>query len=328
MKRSKAGIIVLVIGIIILIMAPIFKWVIGPSLVKLPDDINNSSVYEGVMTLYVDPTSMTILPPDMAVKVPLTITRTDQSQPSKSDGSVAVVKETMKAVGPGGKVQLSYTKYFAMDRKKSNNVAYKYADRTRSGYFILLPFNVEKKTYMMWDDDTGKAGPAKFVKVQKMDGDKYKNVDVYVFEAEGSDAMLKPPLPNLPKEITGAEAKKLLGDPNLNLNDDQKYPITYVKSTKATIVADQRTGTIVDLPAYEESYYVDASALGMGKMKIADLKYHQTRANVRSVIDNAAKYYGLLDIAEKWVPLAVLIVGILVILIGILLMVRTKQQEA
>jgi hypothetical protein len=323
MKRSKAALVILIIGIVILILTPVFKWVIGPTLVKIPDNINTTSVYEGTLTLFVDPTTLQVLPPDTPVKIPLAITRKDVSQPSKSNGNVAVVKETVAAVGPAGKTFLSWTKYYAMDRKKSINVSGNNSDTNRQGYFILLPFFLQKKTYQMWDDDTAKLGDAKFVAVKKIDGVKYKGITAYVYKVAGQDPTITPPL-GLPKTISGAEVKSILGNPNFAVTDTQQYPITYIKRTEATIVADQKTGTIVDLPDYNETYYVDASTLGQGNIKIGALHYAQTPENVAQVIDDCAKYHNQIDLATTWIPLIMLILGVVLTVIGAIWFARKK----
>jgi len=315
MKRSKAALVILIIGIVILILTPIFKWVIGPKLVKIPDTINTTSVYEGTLTLYIDPNTLQPLPPELSVKVPLAITRKDVSDTAKGSSSVAVVKETVKAVGPAGKTFISWTKYFAMDRFKSNNVSGHGSDMNRQGYFILLPFNLQKKGYLMWDDDTGKAGEAKFVAVKKMDGVKYKGINCYVFKVAGQDPTINPPL-GLPKTISGAEVKTILADPNFAAVDTQQYPITYIKRTEATLIADQITGTLVALPDYNEIYYVDATALGKGNIKLATLHYAQTPENIQTVIDDAAKFHNQLALANTWIPLIMLILGIVLTLVG------------
>jgi Porin PorA len=315
MKRSKAALVILIIGIVILILTPIFKWVIGPKLVKIPDTINTTNVYEGTLTLYVDPASLQVLPPDTPVKVPLAITRKDVSDTSKGSSGVAVVKETVKAVGPAGKTFISWTKYYSMDRFKSINVSGHGSDMNRQGYFILLPFNLQKKSYQMWDDDTGKLGDAKFVAVKKMDGVKFKGITCYVFKVAGQDPTINPPL-GLPKTISGAEVKSILSNPNFAVTDTQQYPIGYIKRTEATLVADQKTGTIIALPDYNEIYYVDASALGQGNIKIATLHYAQTPENIATVIDDAAKFHNQIDLASTWLPLIMLILGVLLTVVG------------
>lgn len=324
MKRSKAGLVLLIIGLVFLILTPIWKWGIGPSLVKIPDNVNAPSVYEGVLTLHVDPTTLSLLPPEMAVKIPLTITRVDKSDKAKYTGSVAVVEGIADAKGPGGKVFFSYDKFFAMDRHNARNLPGNGSDMDRTGYSLMLPFGTQKKSYPVWDDDTGKAGDIKFVKEETRDGFKNKNVPVYIFESSGTDPTVKPPL-GLPDKLDGAQIKALVaGMPGvgpLNLVDTQEYPIAYLKSTEATAAVEPRTGTFNDVDIKEE-YTVDTSALGIPNIKLATLAYEQTRENVAWNIDNNARNFGMLALAHLWVPLILLILGIVLFVPGLILFLR------
>jgi hypothetical protein len=172
-----------------------------------------------------------------------------------------------------------------------------------------------------------KAGPATFVKVTKVNGIKTKNATAYVFHASGSDPMVNPPL-GLPKSVSGAEIKSILGNPNFAANDTQQYPINYIKKTDATIVVDQKTGAPINLPAYTETYYVDASGLGQANIKLGTLSYKQTPENVAAVLDDAAESYGLLSMVGLWIPLVLLILGVIITVIGAIWLSRKKEPKA
>ncbi|MHB8896873.1 MAG: porin PorA family protein [Candidatus Geothermincolia bacterium] len=335
MKRSKGALVVLIIGLVILVLSPIWKWGIGPMLIKVPDTIDTTSVYDGTLTLYVDPTSLALLPPEMAVVIPLSIARRDLSQPAKSTGSVAVIKETTNAKGPAGKEFINTTHYFAIDRKTSENVPGNGSDTNRKGFYPILPIGAKKITYQLWDQDTGKTGPANFTKTVTREGFKFKNVQCYEYKATGKpDPTVEPPL-GLPKTISGAQIKSLAsGIPGLSptllagLVDTQKYPITYQKQTTATIVAEPRTGSIVQVPLNTEAYFVDASAMGLPSIKLAQVQYRQTPEKVAEVIDESAANWGLLDMVGLWIPLILLIVGVIVAAIGGIWFARKKPGVA
>jgi len=331
MKRSKAALVILIIGLVILILSPVFKWGIGPMLVKVPDTIDTTSVYDGTLTLFVDPTTLTVLPPEMAVVIPLSIERRDLSQPAKSTGSVAIIKETTNAKGPAGKEFINTTHYFALDRKTSENVPGNGSDTNRKGFYPILPIGAKKVTYQLWDQDTGRTGDTVYTKTVTLQGFKYKNVPCYEYKATGkAEPTVEPPL-GLPKTITGAQIKALAsGISGLNpaqlsgLVDTEKYPITYLKQTTATIVAEPRTGSIVQVPLDTETYYVDASAMGLPNIKLARVQYSQTLENVAEVLDESAANWGLLDLAGLWIPLILLIVGVVLTAIGGIWFARKK----
>jgi len=326
-KRSKAGIVFVIIGLVLVLIAPVWKWGIVPTVVKLPDTIDQTLIYEGVLTLNVDPTSMSPLPPGMEVKIPLTITRMDVSDKAKGTNKVAVVKEPAVAKGPGNKDFLSYTKYYAADRKTGKNVSGHNSDTNRTDYSLSLGFHVKKDgSYAIWDDDVGAAGPLEYVTTEKMDGFKYKNIEVLEFKVSGSGKTKSPPL-GMPSKISGAQIKAVLNNPDLpSFKDTDMYPIDYIKATTATLRADQKTGSLFDVVDYKDEYFVDATALGMGKLKLATLQYHQTPENIKQNLDVAAKSYMLLNSVEIYMPLIMLILGIIALVIGLALIIRKKAS--
>lgn len=331
MKRSRAGMIILIIGLVILILSPIWKWAIGPMMVKVPDTIDVTSVYDGVLSLNVDPTSLSLLPPELTVKVPLSIVRRDVSQPSKSSSSVAVIKETTKAVGPRVEPFINTTMYYALDRKTSMNVADHGADANRKGLYPILPIGVKKQTYQMWSDDLGRTGPAKFVKTTKVTGLTTPATECFVFLATGpAEPTINPPL-GLPKSLTGAQIKALAASmPGVNpaslagLSDTAQYPITYMKKTTATLVAEPRTGSIVSVQSNTDEYSIDASALGLGTIKLASIHFEQIAENVAKVMDETAENFALLKMVGLYIPLVLLILGVILTAIGGIWFARKK----
>jgi len=321
MKFSKASIAVIIIGVVLIILAPVWRWAIAPQFIKVPDDLNITSVYEGTLTLYANPQKMTLLPEGQEEIVPLTITRKDTSVPTKSNSNVAVVREQVAAKAPNGDVVISWDRYFAMDRKGGNNVAGNNSDMDRTGYYIMLPMGAGKKTYQIWDDDLKKTGSAVFLKEITLNGKKHKNVKVYVLNVKGAyEKMATPPL-GLPAELPGSQVKQILGNPNLAIPDATMIAIDYYKKTDAELVAEPRTGAFVNIPKYHEEYAVNAALPGQppNYMKLAVLEYKQSSENVSVVIDDTAKYFGLLDLVTLWLPLIFLVVGLILMIVGFFL---------
>jgi hypothetical protein len=326
-KRSKGGIVCVIIGLVLVLIAPVWKWGVVPTVVKIPDTIDQTLIYEGVLTLHVDPASMTPLPPEMAVNIPLTIIRQDISDPAKSSKDVAVIKEPLVAKGPGNADFLSYTKYYALDRKTAKNVPDAGSNVDRKDYSLLLGFFVDKDgSYRLWDDDVAASGPLEYVKTTTMDGLQYKDIEVLEFKGSSEpEKTVSPPL-GLPSKISGAQIKAVLNDPNLPFNDTDMYPIDYLKKTSGVFRVDQKTGSIFDVIKNKEEYYVDATALGMGKLLLGELEYSQTPLNVKENLDIAAKNYMLLDSVEIYFPLIMLILGGIFLLIGIVMIVMKRSS--
>jgi hypothetical protein len=319
LKRSGASIAAIAIGLILVVLAPVWRWAIAPQFIKIPDNIDITSRYEGTLRLFVDPQKMVLYPKGKEVTIPLSITRRDVSQPGKSDSKTAVIKERVEGKDPEGNTMIEWTRYFALDRKSSQNVSGHNSDADRNGYYVMLPMGTDKKTYEMWDEDLMKTGSAKFVKVETRDGEKHKVIKVFVFDAAGApEAMVKPPL-GLPATLPGKTIKVILGNPNIALPDDAMFPIEYYKKTEATLVAEPRTGSFVDIPKYREEYYANAALPGekQNLLALAILDYKQTGINVKAVVDDTAAYFALLDLMAVWLPVIFLVVGLILLLAGI-----------
>jgi len=326
LKRSKASIIVIVIGVIIAVLAPVWKWAIAPAFMKIPDDIEITSVYKGTIKMYADPEKMEFYPEGQQVDVPVAITRRDFSVPEKSDSEAAVIREQLEVVDADGNVFFEWDRYYALNRKNARNLPGHNSDTDRDGWYVMVPMGAEKITYQMWDDDTELTADAKFVKEETRDGNDFKDVAVYVYKAEGDvDRMVEPPM-GLPKQLSGKAIKEVLGDPTLTLADDTMLPIEYYKTGSTSIVVEPRTGSMVELPDYHEEYFVNASLPGQPPemIPIAVLDYKQTAESVAEAVDASAKYFGLLDLVTMWLPLMLLVVGLMLIIVGVLLGVRGR----
>jgi len=325
MKRYRFGIILLIIGVIIVVMAPIWKWAIAPSFLKLPCDIDITPVYEGTLKLYVNQEAMTLLPEGKEKIIPIKITRKEKGVPGISDSNTVIVKESVVTTS-GGTIISKFENYYALDRKTSKNVPSHKSNRNRKGYSILLPVGTKKSTYEMWDDDTETTTKAKFVKELTRDGNKHKRVKLYLFSGKSEATFVKPPI-GLPEKLTGKQIKEIIGKPNLALADNELFPITYLKKINAEFSVEPRTGSIVDVPKYSEVYLVDASTLGMEPIKLASIDYSQTDESVRECIDDSAKYFSMLDIVTLWIPLIFLVIGLLVLLFSSVVYARKPASQ-
>ncbi len=64
-------------------------------------------------------------------------------------------------------------------------------------------------------------------------------------------------------------------------------------------------------------------AVGGGTGQVADLK---TADNVSDLIDEVSQYYGMLDLVEIWIPVILLVVGLIILVIGVALFARKPSE--
>lgn len=322
MKLSKIGIVLLAIGLVVAIMAPVWKWGIAPSFVKLPTDLDRVQTYEGTLVLNVNPSSMAILPPELAIKIPLVITRVLKS--GESTGDVTTVQEIAKGVGPGGKVLIDTERVYAFDRKESNNVPGNGSDMEREGYSLFFPFGTQKTHYDAWDNDLEKIIDAEFVEEKTVSGNKAGDINTYLFEITGKGKSVIPPL-GLPEEVSGKEIKAIINNPALPIDDAAMMPIDYIKTTDIKVCLEPTTGAPANVINYKMEYFVDASAAGMEPLKLATIEYHQTAASSAESVDEIADSISLISLVKNWLPLIFLLVGIAFMLTGLAVGLRKQN---
>jgi len=292
---------------ILVLLALLWRFSIGPLLIRLPDDLSDSSVQSGRMTVLADRVNSGSFPPG---ETKILIENEDVSVPSQSDRRMLVVKErvTVRDKNTGQVLEgLREPTSYVLDRRTCENIPGIIHGINRVGYTIMLPMLSKKKAYQMWDDELRRTITANFVKTDRLDGDRSKGVEVYVYRINGDfEKMVKPP-PGAPEFITGQEAKEMTGNPGLPVADSAETKIEYFKRTSATMYVEPKTGTVVNTASHRDAYYVkNAPGSSPTCMKIAEVAYSTDPTSVKRYIDDGARDRGRIDLDLKWVPIGLL----------------------
>jgi len=168
MRTSK--IVLLVIGVLVLVAAAIWRPVVAPQLTKLPTSLDTTYQFTGIYTGYVNQTTGARLATPQ--NLPLSIVRQFKAMPAQSTSSELVVKDASTVaigpIGPIGPVKSLSVAQYVLDRSTSKNVKSPYAyagvpsnvvDRSGS-YSLGPPPGVDTaQTYPYWVDEIGKPIP-------------------------------------------------------------------------------------------------------------------------------------------------------------------------
>jgi len=162
MRASK--IVLLAIGVIVLVVAAVWKPVVAPQLTKLPTSLDTSYQFAGTYTGYVNLSTGARLaaPQDL----PLTIDRRFKAVPAQSTSSELVVSDASTVtIGPSESPSVAQ---YVLDRSTSKNVknprAYalvpgNVVDRSGS-YSLGPPSGVDTaRSYPYWVDEIGRTTP-------------------------------------------------------------------------------------------------------------------------------------------------------------------------
>lgn len=149
-------------GVVLLVAAGLWLWLAPGQLVKYPDDLDQTALAKGTVTLYAD--QDTGAPVSEPQAVPLTIER--NLKVIQSSGTRAAVQETStEQLGPAAPRRL--LQRFVIDRGTLQNVsspaAYAYTpenvtDRAPA-YSINLPFDTGDGPYAFWKNETATTYP-------------------------------------------------------------------------------------------------------------------------------------------------------------------------
>ena len=128
MRTSK--IVLLVIGVLVLVVAAIWRPVVAPQLTKLPTSLDISYRFAGTYTGYVNQSTGARLAAPQ--NLPLSIDRNLQAVSAQSTSSELVVKDaSATTIGPDQSQQVLQ---YVLDRSTSKNVKSPYA-------YALVPSN-------------------------------------------------------------------------------------------------------------------------------------------------------------------------------------------
>jgi hypothetical protein len=279
MRTSR--IVLLVTGVLVLVVAALWRPVVAPQLTKLPTSLNVSYQLAGTYTGYVNPSTGARLAAPQ--NLPLSIDRTLKAVPAQSTSSELVVKDvSATTIGPDKSSQVLQ---YVLDRSTSKNVKSPYAyalvpsnvvDRSGS-YSLGPPPGVDTaKTYPYWVDETGTTIPMTYANAtQTIDGLAVQqwqtklpatpmvasmvsamhlptSMPFAVFaaqlKAQGMD--LAAGLQALAPSLTAAEKARLAA------LIAQPIPLRYLYASQGKLLVEPATGMIVDMITIVRSYSV------------------------------------------------------------------------
>ena len=165
MRTSR--IVLLVIGVIVLAVAAVWRPVVAPQLTKLPTSLDIKYHFAGTYTGYVNQSTGARLAAPQ--NLPLSIDRVVKAVPAHSTSSELVVNDASAvAIGPGQTPQILQ---YVLDRSTAENVKSPYAyalvpgnvvDRAGSYSLGPPPGADTAKAYPMWVDEIGKTAPIRY----------------------------------------------------------------------------------------------------------------------------------------------------------------------
>ena len=288
---KRASLILAIIGVCVLLIAPIWAYIIVPPQLILPDDVEQSVTYEGEAYM-ANPTDLT----EEMGPYDLEIERTYEGVKTVNDDEVLIIEETAKSMidsplTPDPKVK-TYTLAIERDTYEHLNEDGDQWDYARYGRFTFGP-HPEKKDVEFWLHDINETVTAKYIGTTT-----YEGLDVIEYSMSGS----KPVTKNMDMVQKYAGMAYYYGNGVLNELIYQEESMVYVTEASGVIVYLDRT----------VQYYGDVTFLSSNethRVTFSKMSYGFNEETSDKLIDKATEADEKLELYEFTIPLAFLIGG-------------------
>lgn len=300
--RRLFGVVLVVLGILLLAGGALIKWVAAPALVKIPQDVNRTTIATGQSQVFV-------LTAQAVQQVPVVATRVVKADAKAGTSSVTVFDETLclraatattKADAAGclpptdpGFIQKT-TDRTAVDRKTALPVAdgQRFGtavngnkDIQHDGLGYTFPIDTKKTTYPFFDTVVGKSFPMNYEATEKIDG-----LDLYRF-------------------------RQTVPESDIKIND--LLPGRY--SNVRIVWVQPTTGVIVKgSEQILQKFAATGQTAFSGTLVFDD-------ATVKSQADYANDLWRKVKIVRIWAPIGVATLGLILLIVGVILLLRRRR---
>lgn len=302
--RRAVGFSLVAAGVLLLVLAPLLRWFVWPRVAVTPLDQFAIAVSTGTDLTVFDAGTLSERTTD------LTSTRRVIADVDASTSDVAVWDTFVNTADDSGTTINAYTERAAFDRHSSAPVAgydENFNDEAveHQGFVFKFPFGTEKREYDFWDNTLFEAFPATYTGTDEIDG-----LSVYTFEQE------VPPTVVMQMEVPGS----LVGRP-----EEQTVTADRVYANTRTLWVEPQTGVIIK--GQEEPRTV-LRYLGQEEVTLTDGTLAYDDATVADRVDEYSGLATQLRIVRTTGPIALVVLGVALLLVGAFLLLRDRRERA
>ncbi|WP_230091267.1 porin PorA family protein [Rhodococcus sp. AQ5-07] len=331
MTLRKSSIILMALGVVLVVLAAITRWVVAPELSKLPSDTDVTAQYAGKATL-LNAEALKTGDAAHAISrdVPVTIDR--HVYVSSTDGDTAVVHDDTTLNTPSGPGTTKGHTY-AIDRKTMQAAPAPTGETVQSheGLTITLPLSPKPdNSYQYYDSGTQQTVPVTYVEKDIIDGRDAYNYTIVATGALKDPATLNALPPALPKALMASLAPAL--PPNLReqlagaLDElPDPVPLTYTANDTVNLYADESLGATLDAALVQEVIAnIEIGGQQVSLLPVLKIDAQLTPESRSDAVNKANDGAKKLALIKVWVPLVLLVVGITFFICGFIR--RRKPQ--
>lgn len=332
MQVRRSSKILIVAGVLFIVLAAVVRFFLVPALAKLPSDLDVSAQYEGTATM-LDSEALGRGDVDnvIAKDVPVTLDR--HIYVSDTDGNTAIAHDDVMLAAGAMNVPVEHT--YAIDRKTMDATSAPDGSgaEAHSGITIALPLNPSPDTaYEYYDSATGTTVPMEYTGTSTVAG---REVLQYRISANGplvDPAILAVLPPALPKSVVGTLAPLLPADVQQSMGAAlptlaDPVPFEYDAMTDIELSADAVTGAPIDA-TFAQQVIAGVSVGGQtaSLMPVLAVDTALTPQSIDSAAQSASATASQLNLLSVIVPVAILVLGVVLILLGLLLARRRGKS--
>jgi len=322
--KSRANLVLVVVGCVLILMSQIWRFAVAPALKEVAGDYDQLAFYEGKLEYFALAPTWPVQNLPLGFSVVLQTRIFNRTEITTS--SVSAVEEDQRLYDRLTNLDIwNVRNVFTINRETCQNVFATGANRQRSGYYILFPFNTPKSTVPYWIDLVNTTVDAQYEKSVKKEG-----LTLYQFKVEYHN------LPALatsewPQEVSGATLKVMFAQPDLPVADSTVLKPVYTASGKQTMLVEPLMGTIAEMRdvEYSMSMTVEDPATGFKTTHaIMTLSYTPNASTTASGIAFAKDELSKQKLQFTYIPLGFLALGLACLLVGLLIGMKTIRRES
>ncbi|MGY1770900.1 porin PorA family protein [Blastococcus sp. SYSU D00813] len=335
MRATRSSLVLAVVGVLLIVAAAVVRFVVVPTVTKLPEDLDVTLRFEGTYN-GVDPGALSGAGGDLLLQdVPIEATRRVQAE--SSDGDTEIVSRTDERTV--GDAEPSVTEVlFAVDRETAEaGPAPDGAEGVTDAEGLVFTLPVDPSTadgaYEYWDQNTRTAAPVTFEGEERFGGR-----DVYRYESVAEGELADPAalgLPTaLPRDLAGL-APSLARDVDPELTAQlpailptlpDEIPIAWTSRTTTFVDADQELGATIA----GGSTQVITGTLDLGGFPVvvefATIDVYSTDDSIDERGSDVGDDSSLLALVGTVLPVVAAALGVLCLLVALLLARRAASR--
>ena len=333
MPVRRSSIVLDVVGIVLIGLAVVIRFVVVPIATKLPGNTDLDIKYVGTATML---NSAALQSGDtkhvIAANVPITVDR--RVKVTSTHGDTAIVSDAL-TIHAGGQT-LPSTHIYALGRTSLKSVTAPdgiAVEPSRDALSSAFPIGPKAdNSYRYYDATTRGIVPITYAGRDTRDG---RAVNVYKIASSGSvkDPGLLKMLPaELPKSLVAGLAPLLPAavqgkiTPAIVSALPDPVPLNYTGTTNIVAYVDKQTGVAVDeTVAQQVVVNVAVGSQTLSLLPVLTLNFHITPASVNYLAHKAKSAGRLLTLMTLIVPIALLVIGVLLLMIAI---IRRRKPES